>query len=332
MSSSKLPEAAATSGGSSGGASEVTPTTAAARSLLDHPIEHSMLKVPAAYLNTVFRSYTHSVERELSQALETVAKLAEPSHDGSNATTLSGHEVYQSVEHLVGRLKGLKRKLDETNVTEKKQLQRVKTRLECLQKASASSSPDSGSPAGEDTTFWEQVRLNRALTDHLLRAGHLHAALQLAKDSGVEAFLDQEIFQRAQQVRTALSQKDCGPCLSWCAENRNRLRKLQSTLELNLRMQEFIELARVGSFVEAISYARKHFVSAMKDPDAQPKLQRVFTAIAFQRNTQCPPYKVLFDERRWTDLQTEFQQDLCRLYSLPSHSLLEITMQAGLSF
>lgn len=67
---------------------------------------------------------------------------------------------------------------------------------------------------------------------------------------------------------------------------------LQSTLEFQLRLQEFIELVRVDSNMQAIVYARKHL--ALWAASHMKELQRVMATLAFKSNTECATYKVGF--------------------------------------
>jgi macrophage erythroblast attacher len=52
------------------------------------------------------------------------------------------------------------------------------------------------------------------------------------------------IFKDARRVVEALQRHDCSVALAWCDENRARLRKIKSSLEFKLRLQEFLELVR----------------------------------------------------------------------------------------
>lgn len=47
---------------------------------------------------------------------------------------------------------------------------------------------------------------------------------------------------------------DTGPCLTYCHENRSKLRRLKSNLEFQVRLQDFIELVRSDKRLEAIKY------------------------------------------------------------------------------
>lgn len=72
---------------------------------------------------------------------------------------------------------------------------------------------------------------------------HVYVA-RLAQETGSEQLCDLHIFADARKVVESLKQHDCGAALAWCADNRARLKKIKSSLEFKLRLQEFLELVR----------------------------------------------------------------------------------------
>ena len=64
----------------------------------------------------------------------------------------------------------------------------------------------------------------------------------------------------------------------------------QSTLEFELRYQEFIELVKAKKFTEAISYSQKQLVPWQSTRLAE--ISQVMTLLAFDQGTRCPPYAV----------------------------------------
>ena len=64
--------------------------------------------------------------------------------------------------------------------------------------------------------------------------------------------MDVGIFLVCQKVEEALREHDTAPCLNYCHENRSKLRRLKSTLELQVRLQDFIELVRNDKKIDAI--------------------------------------------------------------------------------
>lgn len=68
----------------------------------------------------------------------------------------------------------------------------------------------------------------------------------------------------SKEVEQSLANHETAKCLAWCHDNRSKLRKLRSTMEFNLRIQEFIELVRQDKRLDAVrlvySYIFLHLV------------------------------------------------------------------------
>lgn len=56
----------------------------------------------------------------------------------------------------------------------------------------------------------------------------------------------------SKEVEQSLANHETSKCLAWCHDNRSKLRKLGSTMEFNLRIQEFIELVRQDKRLDAV--------------------------------------------------------------------------------
>lgn len=128
----------------------------------------------------------------------------------------------------------------------------------------------------------------------------------------------------------------------------------QSTLEFDLRFQEFIELARHGKKLEAIAHCRKHLVPAAASTGASGsstlnlagsggpsggrvvatsshRIRQSMALLAFGPDTECPPYRALYDSSRWTELAATFRRAFLNLYALPPLPLLNLSLWAGLA-
>ena len=79
-------------------------------------------------------------------------------------------------------------------------------------------------------------------------------ATYTASPSSAQDLVDVDIFLVCQRVEDALRAHDTAPCLSWCHDNRSKLRRLKSTLEFQVRLQEFIELVREDRQLDAIRW------------------------------------------------------------------------------
>ncbi|KAF8348744.1 macrophage erythroblast attacher isoform 1 [Amanita rubescens] len=180
-----------------------------------------------------------------------------------------------------------------------------------------------------DFSRWAETRLDRWLVDWSLRHGKELTARQLAKEKHIETLVDIDLFTDIRRIEDALSRHSCTEALAWCNENKASLRKMKSTLEFELRLQEYIELARARKAMEAISYARKHLV-----PWQETHLSDILhanTLIAFDPSTTCAPYKRLYDPSRWNSLVQSFRLTAYSLNTLPTESMLHLALYAGLA-
>jgi len=64
----------------------------------------------------------------------------------------------------------------------------------------------------------------------------------------------------------------------------------QSTLEFELRLQEYIELAREQKKQEAMAYMKKHLISWQETHLQQ--IKQAATLLAIKPSTMCGPYRV----------------------------------------
>lgn len=74
--------------------------------------------------------------------------------------------------------------------------------------------------------------------------------------------LDPDVFATARRIESSLLSRDCSKALAWCGENRSRLNKINSPLEFDLRLQEFLTLVQQAQPNKAIEYARKFLAPA----------------------------------------------------------------------
>ncbi|KAK1322481.1 hypothetical protein QJS10_CPA03g01158 [Acorus calamus] len=273
-------------------------------------LEHQLLRVPLEHLKKTMRSNHRTVEKEVTSVLSSVVAEA-----ASSQQDISKEAAVHHLSSLVSRLQGLKRKLEEGSKQESLQVQRCRARLDHLDVASVGD--------------WGDTRLKRILVDYLLRLSYYDSAIKLAQISGIQDLVDIDVFIDAKKVIDALQNKEVGPALAWCAENKSRLKKSKSKFEFQLRLQEFIELVRADNNLRAITYARKYL--APWGATHMKELQRVMATLAFKSNTECLTYKVLFEPKQWDHLVELFRQEFCKLYGMILEPLLHIFLQAGLS-
>ncbi|KAI1303161.1 E3 ubiquitin-protein transferase MAEA [Halotydeus destructor] len=287
-------------------------------------LEHPTLKVPYEMLNKRFRSAQKNVDREVSHVqiatndIEKCLNEEESSVENINAL-LSG---------VIDKLTILKRKADESLTDELETANVCKRRIDHLKEYCTKSS--SNSPVdGTSVALWRKKRLDRMLVEHSLRCGYYDVALKLGQHSDIVDLTNIDLFLVSKQVEQSLIERRTSKCLLWCHDNKSKLRKMKSSLEFNIRQQEFIELVREGKRMEAIKHARKHFSSVEKEH--RQELEHVMGLLAFGPETLFEPYKSLFDRSRWNNLIDQFRQENFKLYQLSSASVFSSTLQSGLS-
>ena len=114
-------------------------------------------------------------------------------------------------------------------------------------------------------------RIDRVILDHMLRQGYFDSARIYAEKKGITSFSDLPVFQQVQEIKRQLEEdQSCKEALEWCSQNRTRLSKMRSQLELKLRMQEFINfLHKENDSVAAIKYARQNLAKFVKSEQLQ---------------------------------------------------------------
>ncbi|GFT10194.1 e3 ubiquitin-protein transferase MAEA [Nephila pilipes] len=285
-------------------------------------LEHPTLKVPYEVLNKKFRTAQKTVDREVSHVQNAASELEK----GLLKKSPTVGEINALLGGVVEKLNILKRKLvssqSEGSVSEELEAASVcKRRLDHLLEHASSSETV--------VAQWKKKRLDRMLVDHFLRCGYYNTALKLAKHSNIEDLTNINLFLISKDVEESLLRHETANCLNWCYDNKSKLRKLKSTLEFNLRQQEFIELIRQDLRIEAIKHARKYFSGV--EEDQLKEVQHVMGLLAFPLCTEVHPYKDYFDETRWNKLVLQFRHDNFKLYQLSNISVFSVSLQAGLS-
>jgi len=282
-------------------------------------LEHPTLKVPYEILNKKFRSSQKVIDREVnhvSTALTDLEKIY--TQDTSDRSA-----VLQQLDKIKEQLESLKDKGKE-GVEDVLETARVcKRRADHLKDGCREDLP----PVLQNQ--WKKSRLERILVEHFLRSGFFETAVQLSKASGLEDMTNIDVFMAAKEVEESLAAGDISKCLAWCHDNKSKLRKMKSTLEFNVRVQEFIEFIKSGKRMEAVKYARKFLCS--EDESQLEQVQQIMGLLAFPVDTCIQPYKDLLDKSRWQSLIHQFRSDNYKLHQLSSQSVLSVALQAGLS-
>ncbi|KAI0914326.1 CTLH/CRA C-terminal to lish motif domain-containing protein [Ustulina deusta] len=291
--------------------------------LLDQPL----LQLPVELLRKNLRSARFEVEKDGSFVKETLKKTATDSVAGR----ISQQDVLKTLDSMIARMRGVKRKLsafsEEENRLHRHEEARVKHLSELYDMYSV-----------EDVKYegWSRTRLDRLLTDYLLRQGYVDSARALAKERGIELLVDIDTFEQMNRIRQCLLNHSVQEALTWCTagDTKKELRKMDSNLEFMLRYQQYIELVRNRAQTkpdEAMAHARKHLFPYR---DTYPKeVRRACGLLGMlpEYADRVSAYKELYAEARWQMLADLFTTTHHSLLSLPSIPLLHIALSSGLS-
>ena len=186
---------------------------------------------------------------------------------------------------MITRLSGLKRKIEAAHDEERNLQTQSRRRIEHLGELDTIQSLT-------DVKYeeWSRVRLNRLLVDYLSRMGYQESAQALAKEKGIEALVDVDVFASCHRVEASLKRGSTVEALAWCREHSVLMRKSGSALEFELRLQQYIELRREGKLVEARVHAQKFLRPHI---EAYPELVYQATGLlAYPPSTFAEPYRV----------------------------------------
>ncbi|GAM20646.1 hypothetical protein SAMD00019534_038210, partial [Acytostelium subglobosum LB1] len=281
-------------------------------------LERHLLKAPVESINKSFRQSQKMLEKEMTTVVTAINDL------NKKKNNLSKDDAKTTIDKLLTRMQTLKRRVEETRDDEDAQIKRFKTRLDHLRGVCNNHSDQ------YINQEFNVKRVDRILVDYLLREGYYDTAIKLADTSNITELVDIDVFLSSKKVISGLEKHDCTEALAWCNENRSKLKKIDSTMEFSLRIQEFIELVRANKVGPAISYARQHLA-----PIAATNIKEIQVAmatLAFRHDrTSHEKYTDLFDMERWNDRIRQFKRDNYNVNSLTSRSLIDISLQSGLS-
>lgn len=316
-------------------------------------MEHGFLKAPWEALVRNFRAGHKPLAKDMELFSSALARLV---HDASSEPSAAPPSP-RTIELLQTKLTGLKRKLEAVRASDEDAMNRCYARIRHLhtraspagdahpaegpaehmdvQRDDDEGDEDLGKLTGmqekEVNARWEKVRLDRALVDYMLREGMYETADNLGKAQQLQPVVDTDIFRESRVVIEALRRRDCSEGLRWCNENKRRLQKVQSKLEFRLRLQEFVEHARAGRKHDAIAYMQRYLSVGNCDQERMCDIQRFMALLVYDPTTSCQPYKDLYSERKWLELELAFKRDNYRLHGLTRESTIEIMLKAGLA-
>lgn len=264
-----------------------------------------------------------------------------------NANTSDASETLDALDAMISRMEKLKRRLSQLHSEEQSLLDQSSKRIRHLQELYEI-------PSLTDVKYetWSRKRLDILMGEFLLSQGLIESATALAKSKDVEDFIDLDIFTSCHKIADSIQRGQTADALQWIKDNRDALKKLVeketvsqtstspaitskiSTLEYELRFQEYIELLRQFSTlqnarVEALDHAQKYLYPHNA---AHPSQTLILGGLLAQVPTNpTEPYAEYFAATRWTYISHLFIETHHQVYNLPTRPLLQVALSAGLS-
>ncbi|XP_073963381.1 E3 ubiquitin-protein transferase Katazuke [Choristoneura fumiferana] len=293
-------------------------------------LEHATLKVPYEVFNKRYRNAQRVMDVE-ARAVGAVAGELDGAARAPTPTptpTPAAGEITELLGGMVEKLTAMKRKASESINEELQAALVCKKRLEHLKEQAVTLTEPSTPQVRTSTTQWRRIRLERMLVDYFLRSGYYDAAAKLADARDLRSLTNVDIYCAAAEVEAELRARRTARVLQWCADNKSKLRKLNSTIEFKIRLQEFIELVRADRRLEAVKYAKKH-LSQYEDGQLED-IQHCMGMLAFPNDTEVEPYASLLARGRWAALERQFRAEHARLLHPAPLPALPVALQLGL--
>jgi macrophage erythroblast attacher len=194
--------------------------------------------MPYALSRQTFKSAQRSLEHTSAFVTKDLSSLAK----SSTSRSATPDKTLQDLDAIIGKMQGLKRKLESLHEEESKLNHSATARIQHLEELYSMESL-----ADVKYENWSRVRLSRLLVDYLLRSGYVESASHLASAKGIEELVDVDAFVAAHKIEKSLREgRSVTPSLNWCKENSQGLKRLGGNLEFELRLQQYIELVRKG--------------------------------------------------------------------------------------
>jgi macrophage erythroblast attacher len=180
--------------------------------------DQPLLRLPHELARRNFKGVQRIVEREREHIIPALKEAA----NGSLAGTQTPDQTLASLDAMISRMQGLKRKMETLQEEEKRIQTHSKRRIQHLQDLYKIQNL-----ADVKYEEWSRTRLDRLLVDHMLRSGFPESAKQLAKAKGIEDLVDTDTFVQCQRIAENLRNGDAKEALQWCGENKVTLKKSQ---------------------------------------------------------------------------------------------------------
>jgi macrophage erythroblast attacher len=199
--------------------------------------DQPLLRMPYELSRRNFKNAQRVIEHQSANVLLTLTAATKSASKAS-----APDATLESLDSMISRMQGLKRKLEVLHEEEQRIHKSAKARLQHLQDLY-----EVKSLVDVKYNEWSRTRLSRLLVDYLLREGYPESAAHLAQSKGITDLVDVDAFVSCHKIERSLREgMSTTLALEWCKEHGKELKKGSNMLEFELRLQQYIELVRQG--------------------------------------------------------------------------------------
>ncbi|GLD97633.1 hypothetical protein PINS_up006323 [Pythium insidiosum] len=296
---------------------------------------HPLLRVPFEKANKSFRLFHKQLTRDVAAVQRQILAMRQEQPAAQHAAVA---ETIAQLETIADEIRRVQKQTKTFIGEQQREVESCVTRAQFAQ--STSSRPDEKAPSTTQCSQHQQQHEARLVADYLLCRGFVDSSRLVQERRGIGFLVDHELHLEHQSILNDLHAHNLTTAIEWCADNGSRLRRMQSRLEFQLRLQEFIELVRSDKKLEAIQYAQAHLTPLTMQHDNEEirksmmdSIQEAMATLAFKSPDKCgvESYSRLFSEERWPMLKDLFRTTFFEVYGIHNPPSLCVALFAGLS-
>lgn len=240
---------------------------------------------------------------------------------------VEARECLTQIDSMIERMKGLRATIEYLKESYERQIIQSKSRIAFLKRLDHPEMDNAESDAFKD---WVMDRLEMSISDFFYRKGMINTARLHYESLGIENLVDSEKLEECVFLESRLRRDHSyTACLSWCKENKVFLAKMDSTLEFELLLQKYIELARLGQKQDALTCFRTELYP--KASENATTLKRASSLLFVDPEGLIGQNIEFYSRNRWETLGNLFVTTFRKLHMLPPESTFLQHLGLGIS-
>ncbi|CEF67246.1 Macrophage erythroblast attacher [Strongyloides ratti] len=180
-----------------------------------------------------------------------------------------------------------------------------------------------------DEQRFTQQKFHRYLTEHLLRIGALKTASKYAAKYGVENLANFESYNEINNIITSIDQKNLEPAIIWCAQHKSRLKKINSSLTIELKIQDTLSNLQPNNKLEVLD-ALKKVLHENNYECSNSKISEIIGAIIVAGGCNIQKYNDMVNTKRYIQLRKLFISDASKIYGFYGGTPFSISLLLGI--